>query len=301
MQKSILENHINNKLSFNDIAKIENCSLSTVIYWAKKYGLKSYFSLHKEKYTKETLKEALPYVSSLRELAVFLGASPAGGTISHLRNKIDKFELDTTHFKSFDHTPMSKNRRAPVDILVKRSKIQGRERPALLKRAMIESGQPYKCSTPKCPITDSWLGKPVTLHIHHLDGDWSNNVLNNLQFLCPLCHSQTPSYSRKKSTRISYFCECGVQISRSSKRCHICDQKFGRPQKAKIIWPSDQDLTKMVWEKPRTLLAQELGVSDKAIAKHCERRGIAQPPRGYWMKIKFKTTQTGVQPLHHSP
>lgn len=39
---------------------------------------------------------------------------------------------------------------------------------------------------------------PVTqkspLEIHHIDGDWSNNCLENLQVLCPNCHSLTETY-----------------------------------------------------------------------------------------------------------
>lgn len=42
------------------------------------------------------------------------------------------------------------------------------------------------------------------LTIHHIDGDCLNNVLNNLQVLCPNCHSLTHNYgalNRGKSKR----------------------------------------------------------------------------------------------------
>ena len=41
MTKNILESHLSKKLSFNEIAKVENLSLGTIVYWANKYGLKS--------------------------------------------------------------------------------------------------------------------------------------------------------------------------------------------------------------------------------------------------------------------
>ena len=34
----------------------------------------------------------------------------------------------------------------------------------------------------------------IPIQCHHIDGDYSNNALNNLQLLCPNCHSLTPTY-----------------------------------------------------------------------------------------------------------
>lgn len=34
----------------------------------------------------------------------------------------------------------------------------------------------------------------IPLEIHHKDGDWTNNVKNNLEVLCPNCHSLTKTY-----------------------------------------------------------------------------------------------------------
>jgi 5-methylcytosine-specific restriction endonuclease McrA len=45
--------------------------------------------------------------------------------------------------------------------------------------------------------TSEWLGSPITLEIHHIDGNNKNNELKNLQILCPNCHSQTDNYRAK--------------------------------------------------------------------------------------------------------
>ena len=37
----------------------------------------------------------------------------------------------------------------------------------------------------------------MTLELHHIDGDETNNELTNLQYLCPNCHSLTENYGSK--------------------------------------------------------------------------------------------------------
>ena len=57
-------------------------------------------------------------------------------------------------------------------------------------------------------------------------------------------------------------------------------------KKTKIKWPTSEEMTNLVYQKPTQVLAKELGVSDVAIAKYCKKHGIAKPPRGYWAKQK---------------
>ena len=56
-----------------------------------------------------------------------------------------------------------------------------------------------KCAC--CGISD-WNGKPITLEVNHIDGSSFNNIIENLELLCPNCHSQTNTY-RNKGSRIS--------------------------------------------------------------------------------------------------
>ena len=42
----------------------------------------------------------------------------------------------------------------------------------------------------------------ILLEIHHIDGDYTNNKEENLQVLCPNCHSLTETYkSHNKNGR----------------------------------------------------------------------------------------------------
>lgn len=49
-----------------------------------------------------------------------------------------------------------------------------------------------------CGISNMYNNKPLTLQLHHIDGNSSNNKMENFQILCPNCHSQTPSFRSKK-------------------------------------------------------------------------------------------------------
>ena len=51
-----------------------------------------------------------------------------------------------------------------------------------------------KCS--QCNITE-WNGQILTMQLDHIDGNNSNNQVQNLRLLCPNCHSLTPTYCGK--------------------------------------------------------------------------------------------------------
>lgn len=57
---------------------------------------------------------------------------------------------------------------------------------------------PELCS--ECGLESVWNGKPIVMHLDHIDGDTSHNDPSNLRFLCPNCHSQTETYCRLKFT-----------------------------------------------------------------------------------------------------
>jgi TyrR family helix-turn-helix protein len=71
-------------------------------------------------------------------------------------------------------------------------------------------------------------------------------------------------------------------LDNRSDKCRNCNDYI---KDTKITWPTSEELKKLVWEYPSSVLAEKLGVSDVAISKRCKRYGIDKPPRGYWRKM----------------
>jgi 5-methylcytosine-specific restriction endonuclease McrA len=69
-----------------------------------------------------------------------------------------------------------------------------------LKRRLINLGlKEDRCEL--CGISE-WLGAPLSLALHHVNGDGKDNRLENLQLLCPNCHSQTDNFAGRNMRRI---------------------------------------------------------------------------------------------------
>ncbi len=51
-----------------------------------------------------------------------------------------------------------------------------------------------------CGISE-WCGQPLSLALHHVNGRGQDNRLENLQLLCPNCHSQTANFAGRNRRR----------------------------------------------------------------------------------------------------
>ncbi len=235
-----------------------------------------------------------------------------------MKRRLAVLGVDTSHFvgRAARKGVAPANRLRSSDVLIRKPPGKSRTNAARLRRALIESGIPYHCS--ECSQLPIWNGKDLTLQVDHRDGDCLNNQASNLRFLCPNCHTQTDTFCsnnvkrvfgpKKKYTRasrarlspprqrvmgkIAVTCgNCGSDILRAASRipatgdCY-CNQTCAHKATQRAPWPHDEDLRRLVWSVPTTILAQEFGLSSVAIKNRCRRRGIKTPPRGYWMKLR---------------
>jgi hypothetical protein len=74
----------------------------------------------------------------------------------------------------------------PISELLVEGQKRGRENVRL--RLIAEGLKQEECE--RCGVS-TWQGKRLSLELHHVNGDGHDNRLENLEILCPNCHSQT--------------------------------------------------------------------------------------------------------------
>lgn len=83
-----------------------------------------------------------------------------------------------------------------------------------------------KCEV--CGISE-WNGKPLMCQLHHLNGNRNDNRIENLQMLCPNCHSQTENYQNKNTyiyaPKNKVCANCGQPFKASNDDQKYCSSK----------------------------------------------------------------------------
>lgn len=153
--------------------------------------------MRKNERTKEdyiiAIKSSKNYAEALRKLGII----DKGGNYRIIKNAAEKYDIDLSHFKREAWNKgkkIEKPKKQDIKkILVKNSCYQSYK----LKNRLISEGiKEHKCENPDCGLTE-WNGKPIPLELHHINGNNTDNRLENLMLLCPNCHAQTDNYRGK--------------------------------------------------------------------------------------------------------
>jgi len=142
-----------------------------------------------------------------------------------------------------------------------------------LKKRLIKEGlMQERCVS--CPQTNEWNGQRLVLVLDHINGDPTDNRLENLRLLCPNCNSQTPTFA-------------GKNVKRAYDKGKRIDVKTDQNRQTKFEICSSS-LARRIANEPITTIAKDFGVSDKAVRKRCLKFGIVPRPRGFWAKQKAR-------------
>lgn len=259
----------------------------------------------------ELVKKYLPVSNSLNHLCNNLGLKGVDGYYKKLKRIISEYGLSTEHFGTIKLSNNGGGRNmytamSDEEFFVKDSERYGT---SIIKRLVDGGYKEYKCEGENCGINE-WNGRPLRLQVHHINGDHHDNRIENLQLLCPNCHTQTDTYGRNNIAKTSGFkitdrvneilngsessfkpidikelkerilppkekkcCQvCGEEIKGDGEKycSYECTEKASRKYEV-----TEEQLIKDFKElKSFSAVGRKYGVSDNAIKKRSQKLGV---------------------------
>lgn len=151
---------------------------------------------HYRKYSNQQLEDAIKSSKSWSQVITKLGLKAGGGTYENLKKLAQKHDYSYEHFTGkgwnvgVEFRPWNTNKRPLEEYFLGRPIHSDR-----LKRRLWSEGLKKK-ECENCGLTE-WLSKEAPLELDHIDGDRTNNRLDNLRILCCNCHALTDTYCNK--------------------------------------------------------------------------------------------------------
>lgn len=233
-------------------------------------------------FTFEEVKNAVDNSTSIKEFLIFLGMNVNNGNY----RKAEQICLDhgleiPKHNRSTNGDSLRNFNKLPDSVYFSKGVL--RSGPNTKKRLIKDHGWKDICS--ECGQEPFWNGKPLTLHLDHIDGDRFNNVIENLRILCGHCHQQTETYSNNRAVKTYTYCECGVRIHKNSNRCNKCENQ-NRIGINKIDYPEISYIVETIISYGSWSAAERvLGINQNSLRKYLDRNGIDPKSIKYGKKL----------------
>jgi 5-methylcytosine-specific restriction endonuclease McrA len=146
--------------------------------------------------TDDEVRQAIQDSTSVRQALMKLDLKPIGGNYRIIKRRIKQLGLDTSHHTGKGHLKGKTHNwatRTPLDEILKEN--SNYQSYGLKKRLLSEGRLTNECA--ECKLGSAWNGKVINHHLDHINGDNTDNRIENLRLLCPNCHSQTDTYAGK--------------------------------------------------------------------------------------------------------
>lgn len=153
--------------------------------------------MNKRKWDNKTFIQVVNTSLSYAEVIRKLDLKVAGSNYDTVKRKITELNLDTSHMtgkiwnQGKRYRPI-KRAKPLKEVLVKHSTWVNTNN--LRKRLLNEGLKERKC---ECCGNTKWMGEPIALELHHINGIKDDLRIENLQILCPNCHAFTDNYRGK--------------------------------------------------------------------------------------------------------
>lgn len=145
--------------------------------------------------TPERVVEAVRESVCMTDVCKALNVTACSFTYARIKKVCEDHAISTTHFDVSGSRRRGKKQYSFEEIFCERSSV-----PRAGLRAMAIRHGLFRGVCSLCGIGE-WLGKPLTIELDHINGISDDNRVHNLRWLCPNCHSQTPTFRNAKARR----------------------------------------------------------------------------------------------------
>lgn len=142
----------------------------------------------------EVIAQAVSESTSWCALARKLFGNHGWGNVRTAKRYVEYYQLSTAHFFK-PKPPVRKLKYDINEMFVEDSKASN----SVLLKYFKRLYPPEKCA--ECGVGNEWNGKPLTLHLDHINGHATDWRVENCRYLCPNCHYQTDTHGTKRGYR----------------------------------------------------------------------------------------------------